>query len=1507
MAKFMNFFRSNFKQFNNHGYTALEKADEVRTIPGVDEEEMSFFPPAFFRMLEQSFHFTESFVAASLVPDKEINEKQLESLRVFLAAAGFPIFGEIHFTSHFEFVQELFSSWDKTDEIMAEAEEKGITQDFSFASAAFATACEFINGKLSEDQEEFMVLLFLTPLGFACYVPSGITWEKISVGVVVSQEQILNLKPSSVNLAIRTPSLAQREATKAVMPRPVCDFAIIDGVWQPLVSQDMLSFIVRDLHRDCIATIDGNSVDLMKFASSAGLFVGLIGRFSDIMELFQDEERKKLEHQMQNLIPQLFFLKGSGAVSYLILYLPRDFMPNHPQYREVSEYAYTVMRRCCTMTLFVPSSVSVAPIGKVDNHVHGILTQANATEILFHGSRSTQILTVKSQPAVSTVVFEDIDDFLKWTEWLGPQYGFTFLDDHGGVTGTAVRLGKDVVSTLLLHRRQKAEQKSVFDNMLYGIYGDKPPDQLTELQLSDTKTAINIPGLLEKAVHVTNHARSATPQKKCVICDSLDKNISLAEKQDLLREKSEKDLCPKCIVEKLHLTRPANAQELIKIETELVNSMKRSEADFKKLAKELYSLLTPINREQWPAQMFFIEWFWEYWVAYCLESGWARLQEGNRLGLDHFDGVELDSDRKIVNITSAVGILRGKPFTQKDEEYYAYLADICFICPQALDSEQLFNDFRVALLAWNKTRINNREPFPYEKIAAECSKVHLPDLSKQTKGENIEIKSLSVSRSLTVLAETNITTLVHYKFHRVIVSTEESYSAQPLIGEVVATLIEQPEKMVIVNSWNAPNGVLVLTAIGSRLGLVFLENNFYGRCVDHFVYQTNISSTDGLYADYAPRANMLYIVFNDNHENYIAVVQLSLDFLSATEVRRRPLRFLFPLNSYLNSNRIGLSDEPWREPVFRGFIVDESATHAVLSVSVPTEEAHELLVDFDPMTLSVLPLHHAVAREIEIPMIPLHFYRTSQEFDTVVCCSIQPEPETGFHQICVCSPGMTKVIKLSLKDIGSIRSKIGVGEISKQPILVESCNNQPPIFQTACTDLPTFSSFEDMFNVNFDYHAIPKFASKCLANYGLSEIERLAFPSHTSYPVELAKIEVICSTDERCSLPVRYLTESLRASMPTAIPYDWSVPLGIYDMPIVKGKKSFFHLFSPNEKQNYKNMINFVFRLMSLPQMFVSSIPKPIKSLSAHAQDMVSAMAAKLKTRFPALSAMRATTSRNCTVISLVDLGNADGSSILSALTGLPFTHSTKGTFRAGANYVPIFNANASTKLFGPDGLTIDKDAVSEYENVICCSIKADRAGVVPCDVIALYTAVACSDLVVINAGKDTELLISVLTMFIENVDLMDRDYGHLFPHGEDELNVRLAIVTDLGANMDMSVEKLNNIIGSTLSLNAAEITRSIFASGCTYVHSKLSPFEIARSIAETQLSKVVEQWTSRTRTPRTTSQALASVCNSAGMFGGMLSYVDYFMLTGVEDDEVPQSEEESEGQEEEDEEEQAN
>ena len=370
------------------------------------------------------------------------------------------------------------------------------------------------------------------------------------------------------------------------------------------------------------------------------------------------------------------------------------------------------------------------------------------------------------------------------------------------------------------------------------------------------------------------------------------------------------------------------------------------------------------------------------------------------------------------------------------------------------------------------------------------------------------------------------------------------------------------------------------------------------------------------------------------------------------------------------------------------------------------------------------------------------------------------------------------------------------------------------------------------------------------------------------------------------------------------------MPLGVYDMPIVKGKKSFFHLFSPNEKQNYKNMINFVFRLMSLPQMFVSSIPKPIKSLSVHTQDMVSAMAAKLKTGFPALSTMRATTSRNRSVISLVDLGNTDGSSILSALTGLPFTHSTKGTFRAGANYVPIFNADSGTKLFGPDGLTINKDAVSEYENVICCSINANRAGVVACDAIALYTAVACSDLVVINAGKDTELLISVLTMFIENVDLMDRDYGHLFPHGDEdknELNVRLAIVTDLGANMDMSVEKLNNIIGSTLSLNAAEITRSIFASGCTYVHSKLSPFEIARSIAETQLSKIVEQWSSQARTPRTTSQALASVCNSAGMFGGMLSYVDYFMVTGVEDDEVPHGEEESEGQEEEDEEEEAN
>lgn len=1501
----MNFFRSNFKHKRAiAGYNGgVDNGQEMPIIEEIDEERMNFFPPAFFELLEHSYRIEDSFVAASLCPEEPITEEQTKLLKLFLAAAGFPV-DQLEFSDHYGFVRTLLgNNCEDFESVQQKASEANILEEgFSFCSMNFEKACNFIAETLA-DVGTF-ILLFFTPLGFAYYIPPGAAnWGKIFAGVVVSHQQILDLDPQLVNFRIRTPCRDQREATSSKTPRPICTFSVVDGQWQPSVSQDMLSFIVRDLNANVTATIDGTFVDFAKFSETSGIFVGLIGRYCDILELFQGDEKEynALSYQKQSLVPQLFFLRGARACSYLVLYLPRDFMPNHPQYREVTAYAYTVMRRCCTMTLFVPSSAATLS-GKIDNHVHGILKQANATEIVFHGSKSTQILTMKSDPVVSTMTFSGVSDFFKWMEWLQPAYGFDVLNQAAKLVPGSVYLNEEVITKLLFQRNCGKDWRS-FEELFYGPYGNREPEEVTAEQLQDT-THWNIPALLEKAARLTARAAEATPLKKCTICDSLERPMTAERRRELLETTSDNLLCPQCTKEKLQLTNPPNAAQRIESQNKMIKGMEESKRMYMTMANELYTMATSGSGGN-EAGVFFLEWFWHYWVSYCLKSSWDELQKGNRLGLRDFDMVEFDEKDLLKDMFQAINHLSGKGFTEQDAKYYSFLAEICLMCPQELDRERMFSDFQLSLLEWNKTVKENRTPLPYSEIQGGFAKMALPQTAKTHK--NIGIASMRVAPDLKFLVETDVPNFMQYTFHRVIVSTEESYCAQPLFGEVVATLTEQPEDMVIVNSWNVSSGVLVLTAIGNRLRLVFLENNFYGRCVDDFVYEAEISKTDDIFAEYAPSANILFLVFSTTKDRYMALIQLSLDFLSSTEVRRRPLRFLLPLHGFFNPGLrlFSQSDEEetdtkWEAPVFHGFIVDESATHGVISVSLPQERAPNRLVDFDPMTLSVIELQHRVSEAV-MPMLPLHFHTTTEPFDTVVCCSKDPKPE-GYHEIYVCISGeraKTEVTQIMLNTHGQIRSKIGVGEFSKNPIITMSGKDQPPTFQTAISGLPCFPTFDDMFSVNFDYDAIPKFVSECIANYGLSEIERLAFPTRSPYPVELAKMEVLCPNRDRCQTPIRELTESIRLSMPSAIPMNWSCPLAVYDAPPAGNDGPFFNLFNAKEKAEYKVAITFLLRLMSLPRVLISSIPKPVKSLGGYYEQVISALAANLKTTFAPLPAMRMTSTRKCSVISLLDIGDADGSSILSSLTGVPFTSSTKGTFRVGSNFCPIFDPKAPS-LFCSDHLTIDKKSVERFQNVMCCALKPDRPNSIESNVIALYTAVACSDLVIVNAGKDIESLIAILRMFIKFVSRLDTEIGHLIRDNPDRRNsCRFVFVTDLGANMEMTVEKLNNIIGSELGLvpeTDTEVCRAIFANECTYVHCKLSPFEISRAIAQSQLVQIVDSWTSKPDEQTQTSDAMVRVFKSAAMFGGMLSYIDYFMATGViEDDEGLENQENGE------------
>jgi hypothetical protein len=636
-------------------------------------------------------------------------------------------------------------------------------------------------------------------------------------------------------------------------------------------------------------------------------------------------------------------------------------------------------------------------------------------------------------------------------------------------------------------------------------------------------------------------------------------------------------------------------------------------------------------------------------------------------------------------------------------------------------------------------------------------------------------------------------------------------------------------------------------------------------------------------ASFAPLANLLVLAFPPaDGGQCVALVQVALDFRSTTELRRRPLAALLPL--------------PLHGPVtLDGILVDESASRGVLSATHEGAALPHVLVDFDPGTLSLREQAHFVSR-LALPFAPLHFLGQSD----VVGVSTRPGDDGLFHIYKFSADRATVCVPLRLNPYNEgFRCKIGVVEASRQPVLVTSTEQGEPVLLSGIAELPAFPALDDMFAATFDCETIPQFAAGVLARFGLSEVERIALPTRACHPVELAKIDVLTRGAYK-SGGVAGLVRGLRAAMPASLPRDWAVPLAVHHFEPPAGRPGLAAgvRFPVSMSDPTLRMISLLTRLNCLPRALVARVPPP-RSLARladaaeraadHAlEHAVAAAAARAMTRCPPFPLLRATVPRSAAVLALVDIGDADGTAVFSALTGVPFTTAPTGSFRMGINYLLDFGENPNWRR--PDGRGIAPAAVAAWRNVLALSIRAERAHLPVTNVVALYTALGASDLVVVRAD-DAQFLLAVLETLIGAIGELERSYGHLFfpelrvQEGElpeeCEAPPRIAFVTDLGAAPRIRMRELEGAIAACLE-GREGFVRSIFQSSTVlFVDANASTFEIARTIAQRHFAPLVDKEWAGFR--RRTDAAMASVQNAAGYFAGLLSYVDDCMLTGEE------------------------
>ena len=1635
----MDFARFSFSHASARNSYRVRNENELFDCPEIDSMKMNFLPQSFFHLLKVSYNFTDPYVAMSIVPDQFDLENKKNSLLVNLAAAGFVYRNpnELHASimSHYAFATKYCKS-DDVDEFLSDHS----IDTLSFVSPQLSKIYKFFHKK-----EKNFILLFYTPVGFAIYRPSLVDMnEAHNIGIVLSKKDILNCDIENFSIRLCTPSAANFQATRDNQAISFCDFTLIQGTWQPKLNLNIVSRIFTYINYKYSSTRDCCTINFSAFSGMSYRVVGLIGRYSDILKLFTPKNSeiensfvKQLHGMNKYLNPQMYYIKTERAVSYVILYLPDDFMPNHPHYKEVTEYAYTFMRRACTITLFVPNTEIKPPKYQIFNHIQGLINQANSAELLFFGSGKSQIISHCQQITSNSLEFDDLSDFVSWMSWVSPFYAFDFSSVDFQISKDGISFDKNTLLNLIENEvLLRSGNRHFIDTILYGVYEHKSPEEIADMILKSKEQDKDIGKLINNAVYLAKIAADMRRNQKCAVCHM--RNYASMTEEQKIQERTNHDLnelCPWCCLKKLKVQDKENTPEAknysnfiksydsklssfnkeLKIFTDIL--IKKAKPSSKTVEKDPYIEIDPIYE--------FVIWFFEYWCIYNLESDWDELKEGNILQIDNFDDVERDENGHVTEETKqCINKLTGDHFYIENEIkdvdiYLQKLITISKMYGHLVDSNDIFEGFQAFLTKKIANLINAVQPLPYsyfqrkyEERLKQLEKKYIKhDINKNYPNKkdnpNIAFKSIMATYKMTldVVVDNNNNYLdfKDYTFNTVNQLAHEKFSTKQLQCEKAVYLKQQPFHLKIINSWRVNIGVLALVAIGNKARLIFLPQNFDGKFVDNYLYETTINDSDHCYASFAPLPYTLCIVSDseEDKDRFIALIQVSLDFSSAVEVKRRPLECLLPIPSARETRNMAtdllLEEEEddnddddddtskkkskkkhskkkkdkkkkTEEIVkvktsFDGFIIDETATYGALGATIyfgkPNIQPINFLIEFNPSKLSIKKVHRLIFSNCpRFPVCPLHFYKLPQQkeekgdqnseqkqnnneqhpqpqkpqverndelYDSIICISQIPD-FTQPQYILVYSEKSVNIIQITLDGLGdSIANKIGVSDYEGDNILVFARKNQPPTLQSASDELPKFPDWLDMFNPNFDFLSVPEFVAGCNLKYGYSEIERVFFPTHIPYPIELVKFEVLNTLDgPEVKAQNAELFRGIKSAMANVVPLKdgWSVPFRIY-------KKG--NLTNSNEldladlfygKNNYDAVINFLTRLVSIPQIFVGSIPRPPAEAERYLINSIISMSVRFMSKFPPLPLLRGSYERKCMTISLVDIGtNADGSSIISSISGVPFTKLLPGSVNVGVNYIPIFNSDQKTfPLFEPELLkskisVIRGKSVVGFNNVIACHFKPDRCGLVASNFVTLFCAMKCSDIVIINAGNQTHFLIDVLKFFIELVSKFDGNYKKLFDDDtksnnndddddddNDDENENddndddtesifpilkgIAFVTELGNDPLAKIHEIELKLSKALTFRD-KATTDIFSGRNTFVPSEYSTFEIARSIANEQLLN-----NRHLKNLRQTNEAYKSLTKYCGNFGSILSHIDFMMYTDRDtDEEAPQNE----------------
>lgn len=491
------------------------------------------------------------------------------------------------------------------------------------------------------------------------------------------------------------------------------------------------------------------------------------------------------------------------------------------------------------------------------------------------------------------------------------------------------------------------------------------------------------------------------------------------------------------------------------------------------------------NRE--PSREEFITWFTCYWLNeifyYCSD---VVLKVLNMEAMPHIVNPALKGP---IDIAKIMDIYETSGFPYNIQIFFRELVSSCNIELNSRDtiayyyqhlSQQKINDYEYFKSDIDEMRANfNRELQKYK--TDQRGKYNITDI-KIDKSYNLSVHYHG-SGSVKDLSNFVFNEITFYNIRHI---NSNKFINQPIVSELVATLYNQPEEVIVLNSFYIVSGIIAVLEVNSQIKIVFMKSGFHG-FTPIIMHVKNVSINSKFSSFYDNVSNSLFFAYL-NERSCLMFEKYNIDLFNMNlhEVVSRDISFLKGSTAEIMIQKdIGILSCGTNVFLFN---VSSLTFKRKVNMIIPTS--------IEPKTIK--PMYLINENDL--------FYGVFQYFykrDIFIHVSLLNVDE---DQICIPLSGMR--IKEHI-----VNKYIGVCKIDGEHMMLYNDNNQRiVVYDTlfeCCTVLSVYQSKSFVRESSFNVSEIANFILETVRRYGYSWFETLCTNRCKVFPYECISASIL--------------------------------------------------------------------------------------------------------------------------------------------------------------------------------------------------------------------------------------------------------------------------------------------------------------------------------------------------------------------------------------------------------------